>query len=401
MLRSSIALLALALMSPGISPGQRMAVAQFDFHVGTLLPASRVALQLNTGVAQQAAVAGEGRIEDGYYVVPDRARPGDATLVAAGGGALAVRTIRIVAPPRRPAIAVASYDDGIVFHDPRTFRILGTLATGGAPSDVAASANHLFATDTDGDSVTSVTIAPWSARRLPGVLFGDELVADVKLHALFVTQRGAETPGGVARIDRRGAVTRVVTGTAEGIALDERTQCLYVADTDRGDVAIVDARTMRVLRRLRGVPRAFGIALSTDGVRLYVVSNQGSRTVIGGVGRVTEFSLEPYPRVVARSKPLPFPVGVSVDDNAHRIFVTDELANTISVLDSKTLRAVVPPIRTCSIPWKPDYDARTHRLFVPCAGSDEIDAIDTHTLRRVHDAPFRTGGYPLAVAFSH
>jgi sugar lactone lactonase YvrE len=387
-------LLALAL----VCATHRMAIAHFDFHARALLPASRLAIQLSgIGTPQNVALVGQGRIEGGFYLIPPSAQPGLATLVAAGSGALAVRTIRIASPPRAPLIAVAAYDDGLVFHDPRTFAERGTLATGGPPSDVAALGDALVTTDTDGNALTRVDIAPWNAARIPGIDLGDEIISDPPLDAIFATERGGETPGGLARVEA-GKVTHVATGTAEGVTLDARRQRVYVADVDRADVAVVDAHTMHVVERIRGIPRAFSLALSPDGARLYVVSNQGRHTILGAPGLVTELMLYPHPRVVARSLELRFPVGIALDARGRRVFVTDEQADLVYVLDARTLRAIRPPLRTCSIPWKPLLVAPEDRLFVPCAGSDEIDVFDARTLSRVHGAPFHTGGYPLAVA---
>jgi DNA-binding beta-propeller fold protein YncE len=392
--RSLVALLGLALLSAG----HRMAVARFDFQPHALLPASRVALRLSgIGTPQTFAVVGSGEIENGYYVVPSTAPPGVSTLVAAGLGALAVRTLRIAAPPHAPVIAVASYDDGIVFHDPRTFAILGTLGTGGSPSDVTGFGDGFATTDTDGDTLTEVTLAPWRALRVSGILLGDEVLADPPLHAIFASERGSGAQGGLARVDSHG-VTDISTGTAEGLALDPRRQRIFVADVDRGDVAMVDARTMRVIERIRDIPRAFGVAISPNGERLYAVSNQGRHTILAAPGGIVEIALYPHRRVVARSAELVFPVGIALDSRRKLLFATDEQAGVVDVLDARTLRARHAPLRTCSIPWKPFLDAAAHRLYIPCAGSDEVDVIDTRTLSRVRGAPFHTGGYPLAVA---
>jgi hypothetical protein len=394
-MRMLVTLFALALLSAE----HRMAVAHFDFHNATFLPSSRVALRID-GIDGPAsfAVVGEGTVANGYYMAPETQRPAEATLIASGTGALAMRTIRVVAPPRGALIAVAAYDDGIVLHDPRNFSMLGTLAIGGAPSDVAATSEGFVAADTDGTTLTDLSLAPWAVDITPGVLLADALASDSPLRAIFVTERGAGGPGGLARV-MRGQVTSIPTGTAEGIAIDAARQLVYVADTDRGDIAVVDARRMRVVRRIGGIPRAFSIALSNDGRLLYAVSNQGRHTILGGVGRVVEIDLAKR-RIVARSAELTFPVGIALDEAGRRIFVTDEQDDDVAVLDARTLRAVRTPMATCSIPWQPAYDAQTHRLFVPCAGSDEVDVFDARTLSRVVGAPFRTGGYPLAVALS-
>jgi DNA-binding beta-propeller fold protein YncE len=394
-MRMLVTVLALAMLAAE----HPMAIARFDFHNSALLPASRVALRIS-GIQGPAsfAVVGSGSVADGYYIAPRTQRPVSATLIAAGADALAMRTVHVVPPPRGPLIAVAAYDDGIVLHDARTFAMLGTLAIGGAPSDVAATPRGFVAADTDGTTLTAVGVAPWTVSVRSGILLGDALAADPRLRAIFVTERGGGGPGGLARVTGR-TIASIATGTAEGIAIDSRRQLVYVADTDRGDVAVVDARRMRIVARINGVPRAFSLALSADGTRMYAVLNQGRRTILGGVGRVVEIALRAR-RIVARSAELSFPVGIAFDEEDGRVFVTDEQDDDVDVLDARTLRALRSPVATCSIPWQPAYDERANRLFVPCAGSDEVDVFDASKLSRVAGAPFRTGGYPLAVALS-
>lgn len=377
-----------------------LAVAQFANGSGSLLPGSRFAVRFaSAGTFSSFAAIGTGHVENGFYVVPLDARPGRATLVAVGPSGMAVRRLRIVAPPRGAAIAVASYGDGIVFHDPRTFAVLGTLATGGAPSDVAPFGDSGVATtDTDGSAVTMVGMQPWNVRTVGDVPLGDELAADPPLHALFVSERELNGSGGLARI-RAGRVESVVTGTtAEGVVVDPFRERVYVADANGGDIAIVDARAMRVIGRVGGIPRAFALALSRNGRYLYAVSNQGEGTLFRAAGFVSKISLGRTPRIIARSAPLTFPVGIALDGERHELYVTDEEKNEIVTLDASTLHPRAAALSTCAIPWKPLFDPQSARLYVPCAGSNEIDVIDVQTFRRVAGAPFHTGNYPLAVA---
>lgn len=378
-----------------------LAIAQFASRAYSLLPGSRFAVRFaSAGAPSSTASVGGGRFDDGFFVIPVNAHPGDAMLVAAGSSGIAVRGIHIVAPPRGRALAVASYEDGIVFHDPRTFAMLGTLATGGAPSDITALGEHGVATtDTDGTNVTTAGLSPWSVRAVAGVPLGDELIADAPMHALFVTERELDGKGGLARIIGDHVTSTVTGSTAEGVAIDIRRQLVYVADANDDDIAIVDARTLRMVGRIRRIPRAFALALSADGSRLYAVSNQGIATLFGAAGLVSEIALSASrPRVLVRSEPLAFPVGIALDEERHELYVTDEQADAIDVLNEDTLRAARPALQTCSIPWKPLLDSHGARLYVPCAGSNEVDVFDTRTLRRIRGAPFHTGGYPLAVA---
>lgn len=382
-----------------LGPREPMAAAQFASHARTLLPGSRMNLRFASGAIPAAASAlGAGAIVEGAYVVPLGTPPSRALLVGAGSGALAARSLRVVSPPHGTVIAVASYDDGIVFHDARSFAPLGTLATSGSPSDVATLHAAILTTDTDGTQLTAATLAPWDVRRIDGVPLGDEVASDPPLHAFFVTERDLNGRGGLARVVD-AHVTSVVTGTtAEGVVVDVRRQRVYVADVNDDAVAVVDARSMRVIERIGDLPRAFSLALSPDGSRLYVVSNQGATTYFAAPGRVSEVAVTGPARILTRSAPLTFPIGVALDAGRGTLFVTDEEDDTIDVLDARTLRPRRSPIPTCDTPWKPLLDTRSGRLFVPCAGSNEVDALDARTFRRVHGAPFATGGYPLAVS---
>lgn len=352
------------------------------------------------------AVVGPGAVVGATYHIPVNAVPGAATLIAGSAAGLAVRTIRIVNPPsvRQSVVAIACYDDGIVFHDAKRFTALGLLATGGAPSDAAFDAvGHILATDTQGTAATLVTLSPWNVARFKGIPLGDEVAPDDASGAFFVTDRDVEGSGALTRVGRHGALVRVATGeTAEGLAIDERRQIVYVANVNSDSVTAVDARTMRVLRRFHAVARVFSLALSADGRRLYAVSNQSAGSPFAAPGRVVAIALTgAHPHVVARSRPLAFPLGIALDSRRQTLFVTDEERDVVDVLDARTLRAKHAPLRTCRTPWKPTFDAVTGRLYIPCARANAVDVFQSQTLRRVPGAPFATGGYPLAVSIWH
>ncbi len=372
------------------------------------LPGSIIPVRVNGFAAPYHSVLlGPGRLlPGGSYEIPQRARAGSALLVAGNAAGLAATNVRITPPPppRRSLIVVASYDDGLVFHDALDFSVRGVLATGGSPSDTAADASGKVAvTDTQGADLTLVSVAPWGVEHVGGVVLGDEVAIDGTTQDVFVTNRDWNGNGALTRVAADGSVARVATGaTAEGLAIDERRQIVYVANANDGTVASVSARTMRVLRRFPAVSRVFSLALSPDGTRLYAVSNQSSGSLFGAPGAVVAIALDAAePKVVARSPNLEFPLGVALDPATQTLFVTDESLGQVDVLDAQTLRPRRAALRTCATPWKPRLDPASGRLFVPCAGADAIDAFDVRTLRRIAHAPFATGSYPLAVAVWH
>ncbi|HKU81210.1 MAG TPA: hypothetical protein VJP76_03495 [Candidatus Tumulicola sp.] len=397
---------AAAMQSPPYRAIGTIAAAAWPYLPGSVIPI-RVD---GFSAPYQVALAGPGSLHaDGSYAVPAEAAAGSATLIVGNASGIAERRIRIAAPPsvRDGVLAVASYDRGIVFHDPRTFAPLGVLATGGTPSDAVISRDgRLAATDTQGSSLALVTLDPWRVGRIEGVPLGDEVAVDDSSGAIFVTDResGAAAPGGGAltRIAADGRVSSVVTGqTPEGLAIDRRRGIVYVANVNDGTIAAVDARTMRVERRFKAIARVFSLVLSSDGSRLYAISNQSAGSPFAAPGAAIAIALRPAPHVVARSGDLTFPLGAALDSKTGTLFVTDESRDAVDVLDARTLRAKRAPLSTCRTPWKPEIDPVAGRLYVPCARADAVDVFDTRTLRRAGGAPFATGSYPLAVAVWH
>ena len=372
------------------------------------LPGSRIPLQID-GLAPPYSfeVVGPGRISAGALAVSDDARATAVTLLASGADALAMHRFALADPPvpSRAFIAVAAYDAGVVIHDARgPFAARAVLGIGGAPADVAIDAGGtIAAADTSGDTLTLAHLMPWQVRTVEGVALADEVQFDPVTHALYATDRDVLGTGALTRISPAGAVTRRTLGaTSEGIAIDGKRRRIYVANANDGTISIVDSVTMSEIRRFHAVDRAFSLALSSDGTRLYAVSNQSVSSLIAAAGRVVAFDVAgDSPRAIASSAPLAFPVGVAVDGEHGTVFVTDERDDDVYVFDPRTLRARRAPIKTCRTPWKPAVDAQDHRLYVPCAQADRIDVFDTRTLRRVAGAPFATGGYPLAVAVWH
>jgi DNA-binding beta-propeller fold protein YncE len=400
------ALFALAAM-PRI-PNRPLASGHIAVTAWPYLPGTRIPLRID-GLAPpfQAVVLGPGRLNGlGEYEIPIGAPAGKSFVVAGNGAGLASVTLRVGDPPPRDRalLVVASYDDGLVLHDAANFSVIGVLGIAGAPADVAVDLRGRIATaDTQDSTLTLATLFPWNVTSVGGVELGDEIAVDEGTRAIFVTDRDVGGSGALTRLSSDGGVTRVATGaTAEGLAIDERRQIVYVANANDGTIAAIDARSMRLLDRIRAVTRVFSLALSPDGMRLYAVSNQSANSPFAASGSVVALARRGTGwHRVARSGDLTFPLGVALDPSSETLFVTDEERSQIEVLDAHSLRARRAPLETCRTPWKPLYDERSDRLYVPCAESDAIDVFNARTLERVAHAPFSSGSYPLAVAAWH
>src|SRR5580704_2149045 len=118
-------------------PSAHLAVGKIAATAWPYLPGSSLPLRVDGFAAPyHAALLGPGRLSpDGVYEIPQEALDGSALLVAGNTHGLAATSLRIATPPRisRPFLVVASYDDGVIFHDAEDFSVLGVLATGGTP----------------------------------------------------------------------------------------------------------------------------------------------------------------------------------------------------------------------------------------------------------------------------
>jgi DNA-binding beta-propeller fold protein YncE len=385
-------------------PKSRIGSFAISTPAGPFVSGSR--LQIETSPASHPvafSLLGPGSLDGAQFIAPMLSAPAAATIIAATPGALASRTIDIVPAPHRtqPLLAVATYESGIALHDPRTFALIGYVPIGGPPGDVAFdSSGNLFAPDTDGATMTRISRAPWQLSQVNGVPSGNEIAVDKQSGAVFVTDRDVGGKGALTRIMPDGSVSRVITGdTAEGLVIDAARGLVYAGNVNDNRIAEVRASTMTIVRSIPSVQRTFGLALDEKHRRLYAVSNNSPSMQKGG-GYVAAIDLRKSDApIVRRSSTMTFPLGAAFDPQTNRLFVTDEAADKIYVLDGRNLRTAHPALSTCRTPWRPLIAAG--RLYVPCARADRVDVFDLRTLRRVSGAPFVTGGFPLAVALWH
>ena len=376
----------------------------FDMDAGPYVGGTSIQIKTRgiTGAAPLFSVLGPGAIEHSNYTVPITQGTTNATLIGATENAIALQEIQIAPPPQShtPLVAVATYYSGIVLHSASDFHIVGIVPIDGAAGDVAAAGNgDLYVPATDSNALFNVSRIPWQVQRIDNVPLGNEAVVDAVDGAVFVSNRDINGKGALTRI-RGSSVDRVITGaTAEGLALDSAHHAIYVGNVNDGTVAQIDTRTLHVLRRIPAVPRVFGIALDPARRRLFAVSNQNVGMAGGGYVAALDLGSAPG-KVIARSAKFPFPLGIAFDARRNLLFVTDEDAAEVYVLDARTLHARHAPLQACAVPWRPHLDVARRRLFVPCARSNRVAVFDLDRLRQIRGSPFATGRYPLGVATS-
>jgi YVTN family beta-propeller protein len=245
----------------------------------------------------------------------------------------------------------------------------GTIAVGVDPTALAVDARtgHVFVVNKDDGTVSVLDAARGTV--LHTVTVGTRPVAvavDARRSRAFVVNSNtavygsAYGPGTVSVLDTRtGALLRTVTvGTVPAtLAVDERTDRVFVANAEEDTVSVLDAARGRVVRTVTAGlgPSVIGVDMTWGRV---FVGNAGSGTVQAldaASGRVL--------RVVTVGSSGQGPVSGLVDAADGRVFVTagGYSAGPLSILDAHTGSALR------SAPSATDIllavDARRGRLF--------------------------------------
>ncbi len=347
------------------------------------------------------AVVGPGIIDGDHFIAPSNVRePLTTTIVAANVGVSVSQNITIVPTPapKAPLLAVAGYYGGLGLHRLDSMKLFGTTPIPGAAGDVASGPDgSLYVPATTAHTLWHARRNPWNIAARGNVPLGNEVRVARQSGTVFVTNRDVDGWGGLTQV-RGDTVRRIRTGrTAEGLAIDEPHNRVYVGNVNDATVLEVDATTLAPLRRISAVARTFGIALNSRRRLLYVVSNQTSN---GGPKQGFAAAIDltkPRAPIIAKTEKLPFPLGVDVDERTNRLFITDESANAVYVFDALTLRRRGAALRTCGVPWRPHVDALHRRLYVPCALADKLAVFNLDSLLPVRGSPFETVRYPLGV----
>jgi YVTN family beta-propeller protein len=143
----------------------------------------------------------------------------------------------------------------------------------------------------------------------------------------------------------RPQATIAVGQVAGGIALDARTGTLYVTDQVSGEVAVIDARRCNARvrsgcgsapARVRAGAGARGIAVDEATDTLYVAD-----TAAGAVSVIDGSTCNAVVHSGCGQRPALAPVGLSprrvaVDDRTSTIYVTNASSNTVTMLDGAT-----------------------------------------------------------------
>lgn len=212
----------------------------------------------------------------------------------------------------------------------------------------------------------------------------------------YVTNEGS---GDLTIID---AATRKAVGTIKlgmrprGIAASPDGKLLYVAlsgspvagpgvdetklppaDKAADGITVIDVATSRVLRVLRGISDPEQVAVSPDGRRLYVASEDTGQLVVIDAGSGG---------VIGRVAVGDEPEGVQASADGKRVYITAEADNAIVAIDAATLK-ILARIPVGERPRSTLFSADSKRAYVSGENDATITAIDVATNRAAGTAP--------------
>ena len=127
-------------------------------------------------------------------------------------------------------------------------------------------------------------------------------------------------PGGASRFDYQ--------------SLDPKTGRLYLSHLGEGRLVVFDTRTRKVVADLPGFPHVHGVLAVPELHRVYATVSPLSKTKIGHLAVVDARSLRTVRRVSAGIHP----DGLDFDPENGRIFVSNEWGQSLSVIDARSLR---------------------------------------------------------------
>lgn len=362
------------------------------------------------------SVVGPGSIDaNGLYRAANAAASADV-VASAGGGLVDSVAVHIVPAPKpgQPLMLSTCYADGTVNVNAANDRsFIGALSVGGRAAGITvdpANDRAVFVVESQVVAIDLRTMRWRVSAPLSGVRLSE--VALLAHGFVAATDNNASAGQTGIRVFRIGTdrlprlVSSVVAGeTPEGIAASADGRTFYVTNINGHSVmrfAIDPSGHVTLLRVGRTATRPFGVALDAAHHEIFVADNDTS-VVSGarakpGLERFDSTTLRLIGTMISTGSATSLPLGVAVDPKSARVFVTNEGDQNVVVFSLPAMRRIAS-IPTGLTPWLPTLDATTERLYVPNARDNTVSIYDTRLLRAIAPA-VPTCSYPTSVAIA-
>ena len=285
-----------------------------------------------------------------------------------------------------------SDDDTVSIIDGSANIVVATVQVGAGPQGIAVDKERglVYVANSFGKSVTILDAVTGHARGTVELTGGVYAVAvDPLSHLAYATVRAA--PWTVVAIDSQtqSVVAQVPLNlllSLSDITVDPGSR-VYVTDYDTGMVAVIDISggTPKEVARFSGglFPNAVRVDPNTH--LLFVADS--------GTNRVGVFAQDGTR--VKSTEVLRLPSSISIAQGARRVYITDTLSDSLTVLDADT-QTVTGTFPLGTADFGIAYDPTTNRLYAANYPADAVSVVDPATRRVV--ASWIAGPGPAAVA---
>lgn len=247
----------------------------------------------------------------------------------------------------------------------------------------------------DGDAIVEISLLDGSIRRRYQAGSDPEQFAVTPDGRLLVAANEDAGTATIITLDHGASSSNAARATVtvgiepEGVAASPDGRWAYVTAETSNTVTVIDLQDATVVASFLVDERPRAVAFAPDGARAYV-SNEisGTLTVIDAMRH------EPMHTVLlanGRARP----VGLLVSPDSRHVYVANGHANSVSVVDTHTLREVAL-IAVGRRPWGLALSPDGRRLFTANGGSGDVSVIDVGS--RAVTARIAVGDRPWGVA---
>jgi YVTN family beta-propeller protein len=280
-------------------------------------------------------------------------------------------------------LVVNKGDATLALVDPATKKILGTMATGEEPHEVAVSGHGRIVVVTNygtgANPGASLTVVDLAARRelrrvaLPGLSrpHGIQAVGS----RFYITAEGSRA---VARFDATANRIDWIAGVGQELThmllVTRGEQKIYTANMGSNTVSVLDLTKRGALKHVAVTRTPEGMDLAPDGSALWVAGvatrNEAAQISI----------IDPKSDSVVRTIPSPAKLAnrLRFTPDGKRVVVSDPGTNELLIFDAAT-GDVITRIPTAAGPAGILITPDGKRLFVACADAGKVQVIDTAT----------------------
>lgn len=368
---------------PGASAGAIVTIVGSGFGVNAI----ENVLDFHTTRATDLLTVSPTRLT--VRVPPLAATAGPVTLTTASGTAISPRPFNPRVSPPQPyktnTLPVGTLPEGVVV-SPDGRKVYVANKTSGTVSMVNTVTNQVIGTTPNlGMPVQGLAVSP-DNRRL-------YIVVASNAGDGYISVRDSANLAGVDTI--QVSTRERDQPNPQGIALSPDGRLLYLSDNqDGGAVTILDIATKAIVNSIARGPGTMplGIAPSPDGQHVYFAFTGST----GQTGQVAVYDLSSN-SVTGTFNVGSRPVGIAVTPDAGKVYVSNELDNSVTVFNVMTsqLTTTLVGMTPAGVAISPDGS----RVYVANRGSGTVTVLST-TTDQIDGIPFTVGSAPTGIAIT-